>query len=207
MTRRVSELESKFSGKTFELIQKINDLSKKNDDHNKFIDEQLRLFEKTVVDNGVGLVQKISELEAVFLDLSERFVDLNMIIRDLRSGNLFDQKPPVFPFHTHTPSISPAGITTEGAHEGHRDITPLQPERKTFTMPMAGGFEMDGQASTAAHASTSSMPNQSNQPAPTQSTGNQDEQAFGFSRFAFPSTGAPLINNQLNASPSHDPFQ
>ena len=70
---QVTTLETKNAKDNFEMVQRVNDLDR------KLID-----LEKTVVGNGVTIVDKISTLEQSCISLSERMTELSLIMRDLK---------------------------------------------------------------------------------------------------------------------------
>ena len=92
-----------------------------------------------MVDNGIGLVQKISELEANVIPLSNHVRELNLTLRDTRSSNLLDQKPSEFQIGTPLPTESPPGLEDK-PRSGNLRIEPifgdrvLPSQRPTMTM-------------------------------------------------------------------------
>ena len=102
LTKRVTELEKMLSAKTFNLTLNMNDLA--NDNARSFNDvkDKISALDKGMVDTGVGLIQRFSEVESLVFDLSERMVDLNLVIKSLNSP-----KPLSFRMETPTSSTQP----------------------------------------------------------------------------------------------------
>lgn len=78
LTNCVTELESKHHSKNFQLQQSFNDLEFKLVSGLENMDTRWMTLEKALVDNGIGLVQKISELEMMCVKLSDRLTELTL---------------------------------------------------------------------------------------------------------------------------------
>ena len=105
LTKRVTDLENMLSAKTFKLTQNMNDFA--NDSARNFneVKDKMIALDKGMADTGVGLIQKFSELESRCFDLSERMVDLDILIKSINSP-----KPSVFRMETPTSATLPPPV-------------------------------------------------------------------------------------------------
>ena len=98
---QVKTLENKTINNNFDLLQRVNDL-----------DRKFATLEKTVVDNGVNIVEKISSLEGFRIQLPERLNELSLLIKGINPPKSTEQ-PPTFQICTPITSQSPPGIGRE----------------------------------------------------------------------------------------------